>query len=109
MVVPYLFEPPQITQSGAITHTPPSALDRSLFVTLLCLSSGVFELFEELAGDVALEAAPDLAVGSSFASPPVGVGAGCGVGAEPGERDGVEGPVELAVAGSVEAVFGGQA
>jgi hypothetical protein len=72
------------------------------------LSSGEFELFEELAGDVALEAAPDLAVGLSFASPAVGVGAGCGVGAESGERDDVEGTVELAVTGSVEAVSGGQ-
>jgi hypothetical protein len=61
------------------------------------LSSGVFELFEELAGDVALEAAPDLAVGFSFASSAVGVGAGCGVGAESGEGDDAEGPVEYAV------------
>ena len=68
----------------------------------------MFELFEELAGDVALEAASDLAVGFSFSSSAVGVGAGCGVGAESGERDDVEGPIELAVAGSVEAVSGGQ-
>ena len=40
------------------------------------------ELLVELAGDVALEAAFDLAVGFAVGSSPVGVGAGGGVVAE---------------------------
>jgi len=67
-------------------------------VTLLCLSSGVFELSEELAGDVALQASGDLAVGFAFASSALSVGAGGGVGAESGEYDHVDCSVELTVA-----------
>ena len=92
-----------------LAHCPAwCAAYRSLFVTLLCLSSGAFELLEELAGDVSLEASGDLAVGLALAPSTFGVGAGGGVGAESGDDDDVEGPVELAVAGSVESVAGGQ-
>ncbi len=68
-----------------------------------------FELSEELAGDVALQAADDLAVGLAFGSSSFDVGAGGGVGAESGDHDDVDGAVELAVAGAVESVAGGQA
>ena len=66
-------------------------------MTLLCLSSGLFELSEELSCDVSLEASGDLAVGFSFASPAFGISAGGGVGAEAGQYDYVDGSVELPV------------
>src|SRR5690242_3707474 len=66
----------------------------------------VLELAVELAGDVALEASFDLAVGLALGSAAFGVGAGVGIVAQPGQRDGVQGAVELAVAGPVEAVAG---
>ena len=59
---------------------------------------------EELAGDVAAEAAADFSVGFAFGSFPVAVGAGGGVGAESAEHDGVDVAVELSVAGGVESV-----
>jgi hypothetical protein len=56
----------------------------------------------ELAGDVADQAAFDLAVGLALGATPLGVGAGRWVGAEPGQDHGVQGLVELTVAGPVE-------
>ena len=56
-------------------------------MTLLCLSSGPFELLEELAGDVALQASGDLAVGLAFAASTFGVGARGGIGAESSDDD----------------------
>jgi hypothetical protein len=60
--------------------------------------------FEEsvgLAGDVADQAAFDLAVGPGLGAASGGVGAGGWVGAEPGQDHGVQGLVELAVPGAV--------
>jgi len=57
----------------------------------------VLEGAEEVVGDVALEAALDLAVGLAFGSSLLGVSASGGVVAKPGEHDDVEGSVELAV------------
>src|SRR5438093_10283015 len=57
-----------------------------------------------LAGDVALEAADDLAAVEAFGSAAVGVGAGAGVVAEAADGDHVERAVGLAVAALVEAV-----
>ncbi len=54
-------------------------------------------MFEELAGDVALQASGDLTVGFSFGSPAFGVGAGSGIGAESAKHDDVDRSVELAV------------
>lgn len=68
----------------------------------------VLEEAEELARDVALEAALDLSVGLAFGSSPVGVGAGGGVLMQPGEDHDVERPVELAVPAAVEAVASGE-
>src|SRR5688500_8398806 len=69
----------------------------------------VLEDAEEVAGDVALEAALDLSVGLALGSAPFRVGAGGGVVAEPAENDDVEGPVELAVPEAIEPVAGGHA
>ena len=56
------------------------------------------------AGDVALDAAPDFAVGLSFGAPFAAIVA-CGlVVVGSGDRDDVEGVVELSVAAAVEAV-----
>lgn len=52
--------------------------------------------------DVALEAAADLLGGLALGESSVDVGAGLGVGADPGQDDGVERPVELAVATPIE-------
>ena len=57
-----------------------------------------------LSGDVALEAPFDLAVGLSLGAAAFGVGAGCGVVAQPAEGDGVQCPARLAVTASVEPV-----
>ena len=73
--------------------------------TLLCWSKrGLgFEESVELAGDVADQAASDFAVGLALSAASLGVGAGCWVIAQPGQHDQVQGLVELAVAGTVEA------
>jgi hypothetical protein len=79
-------------------------------VSLLCVSSGDFGLglvFEESPGsacDVALEAASDLAVRFALGAPSVAVVAGGLVVVGAGDRDDVEGVVELSVAAAVEAV-----
>ena len=65
----------------------------------------VLEEPEELSGDVALEASLDLAVGLSFGSASLGVGAGGGVVAEPAEHNDVQGLVELAIPVAVEPVM----
>lgn len=59
---------------------------------------------EDLAGDVALEAADDLFLGSAFLGAPVDVGAGAGVPAELAYDYPVEGGVGCPVAAAVEAV-----
>ncbi len=64
----------------------------------------VLELSPDLAGDVVLEAASDLAVGSALGSASRNVRLGGFVISPGGESDHVAGPVELAVAVSVEAV-----
>jgi hypothetical protein len=64
---------------------------------------------EQLSGDVALEAAGDVASGESFFGAPVGVGAGVGVVAEADHGDGPERVVGLAVATAVESVTCGLA
>jgi len=76
---------------------------------LLWVSRGVFEEFVDAACDVSFEAAADLAGGLAFGEAAGGVGLGFGVAAEPGQGDGVQGPVELAVAAAVEPVAGGLA
>jgi hypothetical protein len=75
---------------------------RSLFVMLPCLSSVPFELLEELAGDVALQASGDRAVGLAFAASTFGVGACGGIGAESSDDDHVDCPVELTITGPVQ-------
>ena len=66
-----------------------------------CGSLG-FEDAEEVAGDVALQAALDLAGCLAFGGAAGGVGAGGGVMLEAGEHDGVQRAVELSVAAAVE-------
>src|SRR5215218_1505906 len=61
-----------------------------------------FEESVELAGDVADQAASDLAVGLALSPSPLGIGAGGRVIAQPGQDDQVEGLVELAVAGAIQ-------
>src|SRR5437667_8202169 len=70
------------------------------------LSSGGFgfELAEELAGDVALETASELAGAFAFRGPSLDVCLGLRVLAHADHHDGVEGTVELAVTGAVQAV-----
>ncbi len=63
----------------------------------------------ELAGDVALEAAADFPGGLSFRGAPGYVGEGAGAAAHPGDRDGVDGPVQGPVAAAVEPVPDGLA
>jgi hypothetical protein len=63
----------------------------------------------EVAGEVALDAAADLAGGLAFGGAAGGVGDGRLVVAEPADRDGVQGPVGVAVAVGVDAVAGGAA
>ncbi len=63
----------------------------------------------DLAGDVALEAAHDLALRFAFASPPLGVGAGAVAVAKPADGDQVQRAVGLTVAARVEAMTGGLA
>ena len=63
-----------------------------------------FEDAVEVAGDIAFEAALDLAGCLAIGGAARGVGAGGGVVLEAGENDGVERAVEVAVAAAVEAV-----
>jgi hypothetical protein len=63
----------------------------------------------EVAGEVALDAAADLAGGFAFGGAAGGVGDGGLVVAEPADRDGVQGPVGVAVAIGVDAVAVGAA
>ena len=58
---------------------------------------------------MSFEAAADLAAGFAFGEASGGVGLGFGVAAEAGQGDGVQRPVELAVAATVEPVPGGLA
>src|SRR5438093_7458260 len=67
------------------------------------------ERLVDLAGDVALEAADDLAAVEAFGFASLGVGAGAGVVAEAADGDHVECAVGLAVAAVVEAVAAGAA
>jgi hypothetical protein len=60
------------------------------------------ELPVELAGDVADQAASDLAVGLALGASPLGISAGGWVVAQPGQDNDVQGLVEVAVAGAVE-------
>jgi hypothetical protein len=64
----------------------------------------VDEFLVDLAGDVALEAADDVASAEALGLAALGVGAGGGVPAESADGDAVEGGVGGSVAGSVEAV-----
>src|SRR4051794_11317428 len=63
----------------------------------------------ELAGDVPLEAASDLAGGLALGGAPGDVGLGGGAAAHPDHGDGVDGAVERAVAAAVEPVAHGAA
>src|SRR5450755_2853109 len=61
---------------------------------------------EDLAGDVALEAAHDFALGLAFGRAALGVCTGALAVAQPADGDQVKRPVGLAVAAVVEAVTG---
>ena len=63
----------------------------------------------EVAGEVSLDAAPDFLVGLSFGAAALDVGDGRRVAPHAGDRDGVQGAVELAVAEAVEPVAVGAA
>ena len=67
---------------------------------------GLLEEPVEIACDVALEAAPDLSGGFAFFGASVGVSLGGWVVSEAADCDGVEGPVELAVAVTRESPVG---
>src|SRR5450755_1646061 len=69
----------------------------------------VAEGVEDLAGDVAFEAAHDFALGLAFGGAAFDVGAGSVAVAQPADGDEVERSVGLAVAAVVEAVAGGLA
>ena len=56
-----------------------------------------------MAGHIADQAASDLAMGLALGPAPLGLGAGRRVIAQPGQHDQVEGLVEVAVPGPVEA------
>jgi hypothetical protein len=71
--------------------------------------AGGLEQAEEVAGDVALEAAFDFARRLAFGRAPGRVGACGGVVLQAGEDDGVQRAVEVAVAGAVEPVADGLA
>ena len=68
------------------------------------LWGGVFEESVELAGDVALEAASGFSCGFAFADSLGDVGLGEGAVSAAGDGDGVQCPVQVAVAAAVEAV-----
>ena len=82
-------------------------------MTLRCMSSGrrrrdrCGEGAVELAGDVPLEAAADLALGLAFGGAALDVAAGAGATAHSCHRDGVDGSVQGPVAAAVEAVVAG--
>src|SRR5512135_1494095 len=61
----------------------------------------------DLAGDVALEAAHDFALGLAFGGAAFDVGAGAVAVAQPADCDEMKGAVGLAVAAVVEAMAGG--
>ena len=71
---------------------------------LLSRDKAVLELPVDLAGDVALEASADLAVGLAVAAAPFDVGAGGRIVSGAVEDDDVNGSIELAVAASIESV-----
>ena len=60
----------------------------------------------EPAGEGSLETASDVAMGLALRGAFGVVGAGLGVAAHAGDRDGVKGPVEVSVAATVESVSG---
>ncbi|MDT7746001.1 MAG: hypothetical protein QOE59_5079 [Actinomycetota bacterium] len=60
----------------------------------------------QLAGDVALEAAPDLGFVLALGDPAGDVGRGLRAAARPGLDDGVDGLVQRAVAAAIETVSG---
>lgn len=64
-------------------------------MTLLLFVKRIFELSEELPGDVALESALDVSVALLLRSAAVGVGLGGGIVTEPVHGHDVQGPVEL--------------
>ena len=85
--------------------------DASMFVKSLgsgrvglCGGGWAGEVGEDLAGDVTLEAADDLAFGESFSGAAFDVGAGEWVVAHADDRDDVEGAVGCSVAASAETV-----
>jgi hypothetical protein len=63
----------------------------------------------DLAGDLVLEAAHDLALGFAFAGAAIGIGAGAFAVAKATDSDQVQSSVGLAIAARVEAVAGGLA
>ena len=72
---------------------------------LLCLvKAGCGEVSEDLAGDVALEAAADSGLGLALFFASFDVVTGGFVVSHAGVRDGFQGGVELSVAGAVEAM-----
>src|SRR6478609_5829829 len=73
-------------------------------VLLLCQGGARFECVEDGAGEESFEAADRFAACLSFGLFAFEVGAGGGVVARLGDRDPVEGGVELAVAAAVESV-----
>ena len=74
--------------------------------TLLCFVKSFFEDSEGLAGDVAFEAAADFSFGFAFGGAAFDVGFGGWIMALSAEDDGVDGLVEVSIAGAVEAVSG---
>src|SRR5215831_16049575 len=72
-------------------------------MTLLCLSS-LAEGPVEVAGEVALDASADFAVGFALGAASFDVGQGLGVAPHPGHGDLVQGSVELTVTEAVEPV-----
>src|SRR5215211_2582310 len=76
----------------------------SFQLTLLCWSKrGLgFEESVELAGDIADQAASDLAVSLALSPSPLGIGAGRWVIAQAGQDDQVQRLVEVAVPGAIQ-------
>jgi hypothetical protein len=99
--------------SGSSREVPLLTLANDASMTLLCPVNRcgvvgrvglILEVPEDLAGDDPFEASPGLAGGLAAGGAAGEVGAGIRVHAGAGQGDGVQGPVELAVAGSAEAV-----
>src|SRR5919112_4144292 len=92
----------------ALISCAPEGTRTPNLLTLLCLSRPIRrlhragELSVEFAGDVALEAATDLARGLSLGGASLDVRPGPGTAADPGQRDGVDGAVQRSVAAAVE-------